>query len=548
MISGGRFPTCSSLKTRIAVLVLLLFLGGIWLLTYLTTARLQADLVTLLADQQYAHVSHVAAELQRRVQRRFAALEHVAQQITPQLLADPARLRALLERQAQLPIYFEPGVVVISRDGIGLADSPPTPNRVGSSYVEVEYFPAVMATGKPVIGKPRIGRFTKKPGVAFAVPVKGADGRVEAVLAGFAPLGDHGLFGVVHSSSVGKTGWLAISDARHRMIVAINDPDRLLQPFPAPGVNRMLDRFAAGEEGSGIAVNSQGREVLTSARRIGDSGWFVQAVLPTDEAFAPLRELKQRAYTIAAGLSLAISAIIWLVVWRLLAPLSKAAADIRRMATANDADALRELPVDRQDEVGELVESFNILSRQRHELEADLERQARCDALTGLANRRQFIDIAGKELARVARHGGALSVLMLDLDRFKTINDTYGHLVGDQVLQRFAEICRTALREMDLAARLGGEEFAVLLPGSTLPAAVEVAERLRQAALVERMPLAQGQALQFSVSIGVASLSGQESDIDTLLNHADHALYEAKAQGRNRVCAWDERSAESATS
>jgi diguanylate cyclase (GGDEF)-like protein len=170
-------------------------------------------------------------------------------------------------------------------------------------------------------------------------------------------------------------------------------------------------------------------------------------------------------------------------------------------------------------------------------LQAELERQAQTDSLTGLANHRQFMALAEKELSRLVRYGGSVSVLMMDIDHFKRINDTYGHRTGDLVLQRLAELCTVQLRDNDSIGRLGGEEFAVVLPRADGDHALEVAERLRQTIADTGVALEHGLPLHFTVSIGVATIEGPGTNIDTLLRQADHALYEAKAAGRNRVCA-----------
>jgi len=172
---------------------------------------------------------------------------------------------------------------------------------------------------------------------------------------------------------------------------------------------------------------------------------------------------------------------------------------------------------------------------ERRQIEQELQRQARIDYLTGIANRRYFIDQSELELSRTLRYDKQLSVLMLDIDHFKQVNDTHGHRTGDIVLQKLSLICKDALRDVDVLGRLGGEEFAVLLPETPLERAVEVAERLRDT--VARSPIAveSGLPLNITVSIGVATLKGKETNIDMLLNLADGALYRAKEGGRNRV-------------
>ncbi|MDT8992648.1 diguanylate cyclase [Curvibacter sp. APW13] len=173
---------------------------------------------------------------------------------------------------------------------------------------------------------------------------------------------------------------------------------------------------------------------------------------------------------------------------------------------------------------------------ERKIMEEELRRQAHFDYLTGVFNRRHFMEQAEKELHRAIRYGNALSFLMLDIDHFKQINDRFGHKVGDQVLKGLASLCSTTLRDIDLFGRLGGEEFAVLLPQTDQDTAVEVAERLRQVIGNANVSLEGNLNVQFQVSIGVSSLRSKEDTIDALLNKADKALYEAKNTGRNRVC------------
>lgn len=172
---------------------------------------------------------------------------------------------------------------------------------------------------------------------------------------------------------------------------------------------------------------------------------------------------------------------------------------------------------------------------ERKMLEQELVHQARTDMLTGLPNRRRFLELAEQELARATRYDGQLSVLMIDLDNFKSINDVHGHQSGDRVLAKFAEICRKTMRSIDIAGRLGGEEFAILLPETDLQHAVEAAERLRQRIADTEMAMENGKNFGFTASFGAASLSPDNDNIDRLLGAADRALYEAKRTGRNRV-------------
>ncbi|MBK6631672.1 MAG: GGDEF domain-containing protein [Betaproteobacteria bacterium] len=170
------------------------------------------------------------------------------------------------------------------------------------------------------------------------------------------------------------------------------------------------------------------------------------------------------------------------------------------------------------------------------QLASELNRLATLDALTGIGNRRVFYTRAEAELARCRRKNTPLSLLMIDLDRFKAINDALGHAAGDETLRRFASLVGPHLREYDFFARLGGEEFVVLLPDATEDFALAIAERLRELTMAEHLP-SPGFPVPTTASIGVAQLHPDDTSIDPLLQRADQALYAAKHGGRNRVVA-----------
>ena len=157
------------------------------------------------------------------------------------------------------------------------------------------------------------------------------------------------------------------------------------------------------------------------------------------------------------------------------------------------------------------------------------------DALTELYNRRHFIEMLDKEIARTLRHGRTLALCIFDVDLFKPVNDTFGHIAGDEVLRVIGAIVREHVRGDDIASRIGGEEFAVLLPESDAAAAVTFAERVR-AAIAAAGFAPGGEPRRMTVSVGVAALAGPEGSRSTLMAAADAALYRAKRAGRDRVC------------
>jgi diguanylate cyclase (GGDEF)-like protein/PAS domain S-box-containing protein len=183
---------------------------------------------------------------------------------------------------------------------------------------------------------------------------------------------------------------------------------------------------------------------------------------------------------------------------------------------------------------GVLALGRDITKRKR--LEKELEHQAHFDHLTGLANRRHFLDQARSELARIGRYGGELSLIMFDIDHFKRFNDTYGHDIGDLVLQKIAEISRRTMRKSDILGRIGGEEFVVLLPHTDKQRAMDAAERLRVAIAKGQVRPQSGPPLHFTASFGVITTRDKSKNIDELLIQVDAAMYQAKESGRNRVC------------
>jgi diguanylate cyclase (GGDEF)-like protein len=166
----------------------------------------------------------------------------------------------------------------------------------------------------------------------------------------------------------------------------------------------------------------------------------------------------------------------------------------------------------------------------------ELERLANTDPLTGLYNRRLFMDRLNQEVQRIRRHPSCLSVVILDLDHFKLVNDQHGHDAGDRVLRAVAKQLQEVKRGSDIAARLGGEEFALLLPATDASGAQHLAQRLRAAIEVIDITAEIGTHGPVTASIGLATVTGNVDDPNQLLKRADDALYQAKDGGRNRVC------------
>jgi len=170
-------------------------------------------------------------------------------------------------------------------------------------------------------------------------------------------------------------------------------------------------------------------------------------------------------------------------------------------------------------------------SKRLHE---ELQEQATTDELTGVTNRRQFLTLASGELKRALRHKHPLVIALIDIDHFKSVNDSYGHVAGDQALLTFAKICQKNIRVIDIFARIGGDEFALLLPEASSDQAFVTIERIRKTLLAQVMDSV-GRPVSITISAGIAALLDDQETFDALLSRADQALYRAKEAGRNRV-------------
>jgi diguanylate cyclase (GGDEF)-like protein/PAS domain S-box-containing protein len=171
---------------------------------------------------------------------------------------------------------------------------------------------------------------------------------------------------------------------------------------------------------------------------------------------------------------------------------------------------------------------------ERKQMEEQLRLLARIDGLTGAFNRRYFMDKSEEVIAMMHRYRHPASLMIADLDHFKKINDEYGHQAGDLALKAFADACRQEIREADIFGRLGGEEFSIMMPETTMQQAQILAERIRKATEVLKINIG-AKVIGVTVSIGIAELNATDTVVNTMLHRADLAMYEAKAEGRNQV-------------
>lgn len=348
----------SSLKVRVTVFSLIIFLAGIWSLAFMTSTMLREDLQQMLSEQQLSTVSIIAWDINQEIEFRLNSLEMIAKEISQATLHNSSELQATMEEQPLLEELFNGGFFVVNASGRAIADVPRATGRLGMDVSGKSWMIGALQ-GRTTIGKPVIGKMLQVPVFTIATPIRDTDKRVIGVLAGVVDLSRPNFLNEITNNRYGRTGGYLLVAPQHGLYITGTDRSRIMQPVPAPGVNRLYDQYAHGFEGSGITTDSRGVEVLSSSKQIPAAGWFVIARIPTNEAFAPIHAMQKRTLLAAIILTILAGALTWLILRRLLSPMLDA---VRDMSLISESDLpVTPLPIARQDEVGQLIGAFNRL-------------------------------------------------------------------------------------------------------------------------------------------------------------------------------------------
>jgi len=365
-----------------------------------------------------------------------------------------------------------------------------------------------------------------KAAIGLAVPIRQADGKyvgalmakinlraVADVLQRLAPRDENGSGGDVY-----------VMTEQGRLILRsrTSSADLMRTKLPTETVQALIDR-----EGSSVEYKrADGRDVIGTLRRVPALRWAAVVEMPRAEAFRQAGGGGTGLLLIALLLAAALAAYVGSLIVRPLQRLSGVAAKV----AAGDTSV--ELPTGAGGEVGQLTQVFkNLVTRVRErEGQGELERLSVTDGLTGLYNRRHLMGTLANEVQRSRRLRRAFSVLLADVDHFKQYNDTHGHLGGDAVLVKIAEILRQTTRGVDSVARYGGEEFLVMLIEAPIATAAAVGERLRARVAAEEFG-----GGRVTVSVGAAEYPTHGETPEELIASADAAMYQAKNEGRDRV-------------
>lgn len=365
-MSSTVFPR-QSLKTRITLITLAVFVLGLWSLAFYASQMLRKDMALRLGEQQFSTVSMVAAELERTLETRFKALEVVASSSVLSL-DDPATMQAMIEQRPVLQVLFNGGIVAYDVDGSEIADFSLAPGWRSDKKMDGDLVAAVLRNGQRRIGQPIVGKPLDMPMLALAVPIRDMRDGVIGVLLGVINLETPNFLDGITESRYGKTGGYLLIAPQRRLVIAATDKGRVMDVLPAPGSNPLIDRFIDDAEGSVVMVNPLGTEMLASDKKIPVAGWIIAAVLPTEEAFAPIRTMQQRMLSATIILTLLVGGLVWWMLHRQFSPLRLA---VRRLTVMSDTR--RPLPITRPDEIGQLIGSFNGLLASLSQREMELQ-------------------------------------------------------------------------------------------------------------------------------------------------------------------------------
>lgn len=524
----------SSIITRLVVIGVLIVLAGAFTRYFVLGKYLREELTSVVSAQQLALANYVARDVDYKLTERNAMLIQLAASLPIALLNHPAELRQWLGERHRLQPLFTQGLFVTDTKGRSIADFPQRTEHTQIRYDDRDYVRSALA-GEMAIGRPVLGRVVNEPVLPMSAPVKDASGTVRAVLVGVTALDSPGFLSFNQQSRIGENGGFLLISPRDKVFVASSQTDMALKPTPPVGVNLLHDRAMAGYRGTGVTVNAKGIEEISAIASVPSTGWFVVARIPTAEALTTVGRAQRQVAISSALVVIGVILVMTFGLRYVFRPLSRAADQADRM-TRGEAP-LEPLSVVRLDEVGHLTAAFNRLLSKLQESQSDMSRMAHHDTLTKLPNRALLADRLTQALVRAHRNGTRVGLLYIDLDHFKPINDRMGHEAGDTALVEVSRRLATTVRESDTIARVGGDEFVVLmgeLDGSyeqAKIAACAVAAKCLDAVLPP-MTL-RGMPQQLGASVGIAISDGQMT-ADELQSAADHAMYEAKHAGGDR--------------
>jgi diguanylate cyclase (GGDEF)-like protein len=493
---------------------------------------LDRDVREMAVSHQLTTAAYIAKDVDDKITLRLDFLRVAAGQFPPGAERSVEQARRWLDGNVSYRLIFPAGLALYDANGAQVAE---TAARGGqpADISQEKWFQAALKSRGPLIAKLYRTAPDADPFMTMAAAIRGPDGAVAAIITGTTAVLEENFLKPVYEQKIGEAGGVLVIDPDANIIITSSNRPQLLAPAAPPGVNSIHDKARAGWRGVGETTAASGRHVLSAIVSIPAAGWFLVAHQPTDQAYRPVWKVERNLLVVSTVIIGGTLVGLYLLLNYMLGPLSEAARRLHAMAR-QDAP-VDFLTVRRDDEIGQMVTGFNSLLttlREREdelrENEALMQHMAHHDALTGLPNLQLFRDRLRQSLGYAERNAGSLAVLYLDLDRFKPINDTYGHHIGDAVLKEVAGRVSGVLRKNDTFARIGGDEFAIILADAAdkPEQADSVVEKCRKA-ITQPMSV-EGLDVSVGVSIGIAHFPADGATEAELVQAADNRMYQAK--------------------
>lgn len=499
-----------------------------------------------LAEQIADNIDSMFAEKIRIL--KFAA--HSEEMVS----MDPRRQTAVLARiVAQYPDVQLAVVSNLAGQQIARWDGNVGDNHI--NYLDREYYHTVLTTGSTTISGVIVAKSTQKLGIVIAEPIKDHEQKIVGIMIINIEL--QKLIHHVGQIKIGNTGYAYIVNSKGQIII---HPDLgLIENGMSESYLAPVMAAISGQTGW-AEYEFENQKRLAGYSYVPSTNWGVIAQQPLDEAMHNMMHLKINSLIIMVSAAMVAMLIGLTIAGALAKPIANISEATNCLAKG---DLKIHLEVMSSDEIGQLADNFNNMTTQllkrdaalylaQNELEnqvakrtqelmeanAELQRLSFLDGLTGIANRRYFDEVLEKEWQRAKRSHTSLALIILDVDFFKTYNDTYGHVAGDECLKKVAKILKDSTkRATDLVARYGGEEFTIILPDTDIRGANQVGETVR--INVEKLGIKHKKSLishnvTISVGIAVVEVAWDSSPME-MVAAADQALYQAKQKGRNRI-------------
>lgn len=345
----------TSLRTRISLGMLLAVLLTVWLATLLASRVLREKMEAAISAQQFSAVTLIASGVDQSLNERIVAIEELADHLS--FSNAPIDQQHFLESLMVLPRMFNWGILILDAEGVAEASIPEHLRRTGINYRDMPIIQSALEQGQTVVSDPIIGKITEQPLFAICTPIRDSARKIRGLVVGTTNLAKPNFLDMVNVAKYGTTGNFFVIAPKSRRYVASSDKRRVMQVGPPVGVNPLYDRHLEGYEGSGVAKSSRGVVELSSSKRIPSVGWVMAAVLPADEAFAPIADMQRSLYSWALILTMLVGGITFLWLRRQFYPAREASKLLARMGDGSLPRQL--LPVHRDDEIGQLANAFN---------------------------------------------------------------------------------------------------------------------------------------------------------------------------------------------